>query len=60
MQSKKTPEQISTEMDEAAYKAQEDLGSLDSEAVKVVTAWWEKWYRRAGHKRLGRVLLGKM
>jgi len=30
---------------------------VDQEAVEKVRVWWEKWYRKAGHKRLGRILI---
>ena len=44
-------------MDNAAVDAQNDLVELDPEAVKVVSEWWKKWYLKAGHKRLGRILV---
>ena len=54
---KKDPEQVARDMDAAAAEAQNDLVNVDQEAVEKVTAWWEKWYRKAGHKRLGRILV---
>lgn len=45
------------EMDIAASKAQADLDNLDFIMVAPVAEWWEKWYRSAGHRRLGRVIL---
>ncbi len=47
-------------MDNAAMKAADELAELPKEAVVVVAKWWKKWYMSAGHKRLGRVLIGKM
>lgn len=47
------------EMDKAAVEAQNELVDLDQEVVEVVAEWWRKWYLKAGHKRLGRVLIGK-
>ena len=54
---RKDPEQVKAEMDAAAIEAQNDLVNVDQDAVEKVTAWWEKWYRKAGHKRLGRILV---
>lgn len=54
---KKAPAVVAAEMDAAAIEAQDDLVNVDPDAVEKVTAWWEKWYRKAGHKRLGRILV---
>ncbi len=56
---KKTKEQALEEMDAQASNAQNDLVNVDQDAVDKVREWWEKWYGKAGHKRLGRVLIGK-
>lgn len=45
------------QMDIAAADAQNDLVNVDPEAVEKVRVWWEKWYRKAGHKRLGRIIV---
>ena len=53
-----TPE----EMDAAAQQAAAELEALRAEhpeAVTLLTTWWQKHYTAAGHKRLGRVLVGK-
>jgi hypothetical protein len=53
-----TPE----EMDAAAQQAAAELAALrqtQPEAVALVTDWWRRHYTAAGHKRLGRVLVGK-
>jgi hypothetical protein len=47
-------------MDMAAEAAQKDLETLDPEAVKAIAKWWKKWYLQAGHKRLARIILGKL
>ncbi|KKN53787.1 hypothetical protein LCGC14_0598800 [marine sediment metagenome] len=47
-------------MDDAAADAQNDLaevGAPPEEALVSVANWWAKWYLKAGHKRLARVLL---
>jgi len=43
-------------MDGAAIEAANDL-SVSDEALAEVANWWNKWYLKAGHKRLARVLL---
>ena len=53
-----TPE----EMEAAAQRAAEDLANLrrdHPEAVALMVDWWKRHYLAAGHKRLGRVLLGR-
>lgn len=47
------------QMDEAAKQAEEDLKNFDQKAVEIVANWWNKWYLKAGHKRLGRMLVKK-
>jgi hypothetical protein len=52
----------SEEMDAAAQRAAEDLARLREEhreAVDLMVEWWKRHYLGAGHKRLGRVLLGR-
>ena len=44
-------------MDNAAVDAQNDLEDVSDEALTTVANWWWKWVSKAGHKRLGRVLL---
>ena len=48
---------VLAKMDAAAEEAERDLATLDEEAVKTLSAWWSKWYMKAGHKRLGRILV---
>ncbi|HDD43691.1 MAG TPA: hypothetical protein ENG63_02360 [Candidatus Desulfofervidus auxilii] len=48
---------IFEEMDKAAENAKEELKNLNEEAVIQVAQWWNKWYLKAGHKRLGRILI---
>jgi hypothetical protein len=45
------------EMDAAAEEAEKDLTTLDRAAVETIAAWWLKWYMKAGHKRLGRIMV---
>jgi len=57
---KKDPEVVRAEMDAAAIEAQNDLTEMidhDALAQSHILEWWEKWYRKAGHKRLGRILV---
>jgi len=48
---------VLAEMDAAAKEAEKDLATLDQAAVQTIAAWWSKWYLKAGHKRLGRVMV---
>ena len=48
---------VLAEMDAAASEAEKELATLDQEAVKTVAAWWSKWFMKAGHKRLGRLMV---
>jgi hypothetical protein len=48
---------VLAEMDAAAKEAEKDLASLDQAAVQAIAAWWSKWYLKAGHKRLGRIMV---
>ncbi len=45
-------------MDEAAAEARTKLEkNIGSWSALDVAAWWKDWYMRAGHKRLGRILV---
>lgn len=62
---KKTKEEILAEMDADAELARKEFesmlsgGSLDDGTTKVLSNWWERWYLRAGHKRLAYILMNK-
>jgi len=46
------------EMDNAAADAKKELSKhLDDWKVIDVGKWWAAWYLKAGHKRLGRLLV---
>lgn len=50
------------EMEAAAQRAADDLAAIREEhpeAVALLVEWWGRHYLAAGHKRLGRVLLGR-
>ena len=50
------------QMDEEASQANEELKqNIDQWSAKDLVKWWSIWYLKAGHKRLGRLLvkLGK-
>ena len=47
------------EMDNARDRAQLALAQLPDEAVKTLANWWNQWYGTAGHRRLGRLILGR-
>lgn len=42
-------------MDSAAQKAAAELPSFTT--VAEVADWWRRWYLKAGHKRLARLLM---
>ena len=47
------------EMDLAAGEAEADITpNIDTWTAKQLIGWWCRWYQRAGHKRLGRILVG--
>jgi hypothetical protein len=48
---------VLAEMDAAAEEAEKDLATLDQVAAKTIAVWWLKWYMKAGHKRLGRIMV---
>lgn len=48
---------VLAEMDAAAREAEIDLATIDQAAVETIAAWWLKWYMKAGHKRLGRLMV---
>lgn len=50
---------VFNEMDQAAEEAARELEKIPQEKVEPVADWWARWYMKAGHKRLGRVLLEK-
>jgi|HubBroStandDraft_1064217.scaffolds.fasta_scaffold223329_2 hypothetical protein len=46
------------EMDNAAEEAHKELiEHLNEWNARAVANWWAKWYLKAGHKRLGRLLV---
>jgi hypothetical protein len=46
------------QMDSAADDAKKVLlEHLDQWSAKAVATWWSVWYLKAGHKRLGRILV---
>jgi len=56
----KSTEEIMKEMNEAAALA---AAEFNKEYVhwtaRDVVVWWAKWYLKAGHKRLGRIMVTK-
>ncbi len=57
MTTPKSTEEILAQMDVDAGLAKEEFVAVDS--VAKVALWWEKWFRKAGHKRLAYILMGK-
>jgi hypothetical protein len=44
-------------MDNAANEAEKDLENIPNETLLATAKWFNKWYRKAGHKRLGKILV---
>jgi len=51
-----TPEDTK-KMDDAALAAAKELFEMPPEQTRSVAQWWMRHYTKAGHKRLGRVML---
>ena len=57
---KLTMEETMKQMDEAAVLAAAELNKdYVNWTARDVVVWWAKWYLKAGHKRLGRILVAK-
>lgn len=57
---KKTTEELMKDMDAAAVAAGEELNKdYANWSARDLVVWWAKWYLKAGHKRLGRILVAK-
>jgi hypothetical protein len=52
------PAENAIEMDVEAKKAEMEI-DVETWTAKDLIAWWTKWYGKAGHKRLGRILVEK-
>jgi hypothetical protein len=50
-------EEILENMDKAAELAEEKLKEISKEHVIAIADWWKKYYGKAGHKRLAKLLL---
>jgi len=48
---------VLAKMDAAAEEAEKDLATLDQAAIEAIAAWWLKWFMKAGHKQLGRIMV---
>ena len=47
------------DMDKARDEAEAALSRMPQDTVRLVANWWNQWYVKAGHRRLGRLLLTK-
>ena len=46
------------DMDKAAADARKEIQKhLDGWSARDIATWWKSWYMKAGHKRLGRILV---
>ena len=54
------PEEMDREAEKAEVKLQERMGNMDIKEQQVAYAifqWFSDYYLKAGHKRLGRILV---
>lgn len=48
------------QFDEAAEKALAELREqFETWSARDLATWWARWYLKAGHKRLGRILVAQ-
>ena len=53
-----TGKATTADMDKAAADARKEIqDKLGAWKARDVAAWWKRWYMKAGHKRLGRILV---
>jgi len=52
-----TKSELMKVMDAAQDQAHEAISAEQIKSFKVVARWWDQWFRRAGHKRLARIVL---
>jgi geranylgeranyl pyrophosphate synthase len=45
------------EMDKAAHEAEKELKAMSQHMTVPIARWWHKHYLKAGHKRLGRMMV---
>lgn len=63
MAKERTPEQqaMMDQMDAAAVEAGVALAAImapdEEQTANKVADWWKQWYPKAGHKRLGKLLV---
>jgi len=51
-------EELMRQMNEAADQAKTELQKHYTQwSAREVADWWNRWYLKAGHKRLGRILI---
>lgn len=61
-------EQILAEMDAAALEAEKEFTEMRANSDKatfeaihgLIASWWKRWYLKAGHKRLARILMNEV
>lgn len=47
------------QMDANAAEAAKELAVLREAGMVEISRWWKRWYGRAGHKRLGRLIMAQ-
>lgn len=51
-------EDVKKAMDQAAEEARKDLPQdIKTWNAAQLADWWKKWYMKAGHRKLGRIIV---
>lgn len=50
-------EEMMAQMDAAAIIAEQEFKAMSQHLTVPVARWWQKHYLKAGHKRLGRMMV---
>lgn len=57
MTTPKSKAEVLAQMNADAELARKEFEDVDS--VAKVALWWERWFQKAGHKRLAYILMGR-
>ena len=52
-----TDRELQQRMEDAANEAEQDLGNRSNDVVQPMAQWFQKWYVKAGYKRLGKIMV---
>lgn len=68
MTTSKSKEEVLAQMDADAELARKEFQEMKTNSDRaafeatygLIGSWWERWFQRAGHKRLAYILMGKV